>query len=116
TTILTAIDSMTKPSDLARPGHVFPLRARKGGVLVRPGQTEASVDMSRMAGLTPAGVICEIMNDDGTMSCMPELENFARLHNMKIISVADLIRYRMQNEVLVRSTAQARIPTIYGEF
>lgn len=116
TTILTAIDAQTKPSDLARPGHVFPLRARKGGVLVRPGQTEASVDIARMAGLTAAGVICEIMNDDGTMARLPELEQFARQHNMKIISVADLIRYRMQNEVLVKRTAQARVPTAYGDF
>ncbi|MEW6731557.1 MAG: 3,4-dihydroxy-2-butanone-4-phosphate synthase [Acidobacteriota bacterium] len=116
TTILTAIDTQTKPSDLARPGHVFPLRARGGGVLVRPGQTEASVDITRIAGLTPAGVICEIMNDDGTMARLPELEIFARRHDLKIISVADLIRYRMQNEVLVRRTAQAHISTIYGEF
>jgi 3,4-dihydroxy 2-butanone 4-phosphate synthase / GTP cyclohydrolase II len=116
TTILTAIDPKMKSADLTRPGHVFPLRARKGGVLVRPGQTEASVDIARRAGLTPAGVICEIMDDDGTMARLPQLEVFARQHNLKIISVADLIRYRMQNEVLVRRTAQARVPTIYGEF
>jgi 3,4-dihydroxy 2-butanone 4-phosphate synthase/GTP cyclohydrolase II len=116
TTILTAIDAKTRPIDLARPGHVFPLRARKGGTLVRPGQTEASVDIARMAGLTPAGVICEIMNDDGTMARLPQLELFARHHGLKVISVADLIRYRMRTEVLVRRTASARVPTIYGEF
>src|SRR3954466_4222970 len=101
-TILTAIDPKTKPQDLARPGHIFPLRARNGGVLVRPGQTEASVDMSRIAGLQPAGVICEIMNDDGTMARMPQLEEFAARHDLKIISVAQLVRYRMQREILVR--------------
>src|SRR3954454_9840387 len=90
TTILTAVDPATRPQDLARPGHIFPLRARKGGVLVRPGQTEASVDMSRIAGLQPAGVICEIMNDDGTMARMPQLEEFAAAHDMKMIRVADL--------------------------
>src|ERR671914_3104317 len=93
TTILTAVDSRTKPQDLARPGHVFPLRARKGGVLVRTGQTEAIVDLARIAGLYPAGVICEIMNPDGTMARMPELRKFAKKHNLKIISVADLVRY-----------------------
>lgn len=116
TTILTAIDSRTKPRDLARPGHTFPLRAQSGGVLIRPGQTEASVDVARLAGMMPAGVICEIMNDDGTMSRLPQLEIFAKRHNLKIISVADLIRYRMQNEVLVRRTASAILPTIYGKF
>lgn len=115
-TILTAINPKSTPADLVRPGHVFPLRARKGGVLVRPGQTEASVDIARLAGLTPAGVICEIMNDDGTMARLPQLEIFAREHGLKIISVADLIRYRMQNELLVKRTASAKIPTIYGEF
>ncbi len=115
-TVLTAINPKSRPADLARPGHVFPLRARKGGVLVRPGQTEASVDLARLAGLTPAGVICEIMNDDGTMARLPQLEVFAKEHGLKIISVADLIRYRMQNELLVTKTASARIPTIYGEF
>ncbi|MCS6884103.1 MAG: 3,4-dihydroxy-2-butanone-4-phosphate synthase [Acidobacteriota bacterium] len=115
-TILTAINPATRPNDLARPGHVFPLRARRGGVLVRPGQTEASVDIARLAGLTPAGVICEIMNDDGTMARLPQLEAFARLHGMKIISVADLIRYRMQNELLVTKTATALVPTPFGVF
>ncbi|HEX2640272.1 MAG TPA: 3,4-dihydroxy-2-butanone-4-phosphate synthase, partial [Pyrinomonadaceae bacterium] len=99
-TILTAVDSRTRPTDLARPGHVFPLRAKKGGVLVRVGQTEASVDIARIAGLTPAAVICEIMNDDGTMARMPELEVFAEKHGLKIISVADLVRYRIQKETL----------------
>jgi 3,4-dihydroxy 2-butanone 4-phosphate synthase/GTP cyclohydrolase II len=116
TTILTAVDPKTKPSDLARPGHIFPLRARKGGVLVRPGQTEASVDMARIAGLYPAGVICEIMNPDGTMARLPELREFARLHELKIISVADLVRYRMRKETLVRRAAEAEIKTVYGRF
>jgi 3,4-dihydroxy 2-butanone 4-phosphate synthase/GTP cyclohydrolase II len=116
TTILTAVDPKTKPSDLARPGHIFPLRARKGGVLVRPGQTEASVDMARIAGLYPAGVICEIMNPDGTMARLPELREFARLHGLKIISVADLVRYRMRKETLVRRAAGAEIKTVYGLF
>lgn len=116
TTILTAIDSKTKPSDLARPGHTFPLRAQRGGVLIRPGQTEASVDVARLAGLMPAGVICEIMNDDGTMSRLAQLEIFAKRHGLKIISVADLIRYRMQTEVFVHRTASAILPTIYGKF
>src|SRR5881275_1432960 len=101
-TILAAIDPKTKPQDLARPGHVFPLRARNGGVLVRAGQTEASVDLARIAGLYPAGVICEIMNPDGTMARLPELEEFAREHDLKIISVADLVRYRIRKETLVR--------------
>ena len=116
TTILTAVHPGTKPSDLARPGHIFPLRARKGGVLVRPGQTEASVDMARIAGLYPAGVICEIMNADGTMARMPELREFAREHDLKIISVADLVRYRMQKETLVRRAAEAEIATVFGRF
>jgi 3,4-dihydroxy 2-butanone 4-phosphate synthase/GTP cyclohydrolase II len=116
TTILTAVDAKTKPSDLARPGHIFPLRARQGGVLVRPGQTEASVDMARIAGLYPAGVICEIMNPDGTMARLPELREFARTHDLKIISVADLVRYRMQKETLVRRAAEAEIKTVYGRF
>jgi len=116
TTILTAVDPKTKPSDLARPGHIFPLRARKGGVLVRPGQTEASVDLARIAGLYPAGVICEIMNADGTMARLPELREFAREHDLKIISVAALVRYRMQKETLVRRAAQAEIKTVYGQF
>lgn len=116
TTILTAVDPKTRPQDLARPGHVFPLRARKGGVLVRPGQTEASVDIARIAGLYPAGVICEIMNEDGTMARLPELEKFARLHHLKIISVADLVRYRIRKEVLVRRAAETELPTVYGRF
>jgi 3,4-dihydroxy 2-butanone 4-phosphate synthase/GTP cyclohydrolase II len=116
TTILTAIDPKTKPRDLARPGHVFPLRSRRGGVLVRPGQTEASVDLARIAGLTPAGVICEVMNDDGTMARLPQLREFAARHDLKIISVADLIAYRMQTEVLVRRVAEADVPTPYGIF
>jgi 3,4-dihydroxy 2-butanone 4-phosphate synthase/GTP cyclohydrolase II len=116
TTILTAVDEKTKPSDLARPGHIFPLRARRGGVLVRPGQTEASVDLARIAGLTPAAAICEVMNDDGTMARLPELRVFAERHGLKIISVADLISYRMQTEVLVRRVAEADVPTVYGTF
>ena len=116
TTILTAVDPQTRPQDLARPGHIFPLRARKGGVLVRPGQTEASVDIARIAGLYPAGVICEIMNPDGTMARLPELRKFARRHKLKIISVADLVRYRMRKEVLVRRAAETEMQTVYGRF
>ncbi len=116
TTILTAVDPRTKPADLARPGHIFPLRAREGGVLVRPGQTEASVDLARLAGLTPAGVICEIMREDGNMARLPDLEIFAETHGLKIISVADLIKYRMQKEICVRRVAEATVPTIYGDF
>lgn len=116
TTVLTAVDPKTRPQDLARPGHVFPLRARKGGVLVRPGQTEASVDLARIAGLYPAGVICEIMNPDGTMARMPELEAFAAKHDLKIISVAELVRYRIRKEVLVRRVAETEMPTVYGRF
>src|SRR5579871_4466856 len=97
-TILVAIDPATRPSDLARPGHVFPLRARKGGVLVRAGQTEAAVDLARMAGMVPAGVICEIMRDDGTMARIPHLIEFCTTHDMKMLTVAELIRYRMQHE------------------
>jgi 3,4-dihydroxy 2-butanone 4-phosphate synthase/GTP cyclohydrolase II len=116
TTILTAVDPKTRPQDLARPGHVFPLRARSGGVLVRPGQTEASVDIARIAGLYPAGVICEIMNPDGTMARMPELTEFARLHDLEIISVADLVRYRIRKETLVRRAAETVLQTVYGRF
>src|ERR687891_1861313 len=116
TTILTAVDPKTRPQDLARPGHVFPLRARTGGVLVRPGQTEASVDMARIAGLYPAGVICEIMNEDGTMSRMPQLEAFAAQHNLKMISVAELVRYRIRKETLVRPVVETDLPTVYGRF
>ena len=115
-TILTAVDPASKPSDLARPGHVFPLRAKRGGVLVRVGQTEASVDIARSAGLHPAAVICEIMNDDGTMARMPELEVFAEKHSMKIISVADLVRYRVQKETLVRRVVETEMPTDHGLF
>ena len=116
TTILTAVDPKTRPQDLARPGHVFPLRARKGGVLVRPGQTEASVDLARIAGLYPAGVICEIMNPDGTMARLPELREFAAAHGLKIISVADLVRYRVRRETLVRRAVETDVPTVYGRF
>jgi 3,4-dihydroxy 2-butanone 4-phosphate synthase / GTP cyclohydrolase II len=116
TTILTAVNPESRAADLVRPGHVFPLRARKGGVLMRPGQTEASVDLARIAGLTPAAVICEIMNEDGTMSRLPQLVEFARKHRLRIISVADLIRYRIQNEILVHSIAEAMVPTIHGAF
>jgi 3,4-dihydroxy 2-butanone 4-phosphate synthase/GTP cyclohydrolase II len=115
-TILTAIDAGTHPSDLARPGHVFPLRARHGGVLVRAGQTEASVDLARIAGLTPAGVICEIMNDDGTMARVPQLAEFCRIHGLKLLTVAEVIRYRMRNERYVRRVAEAALPTRYGKF
>jgi 3,4-dihydroxy 2-butanone 4-phosphate synthase / GTP cyclohydrolase II len=116
TTILTAVDPKTRPQDLARPGHVFPLRAKKGGVLVRPGQTEASVDLARIAGLYPAGVICEIMNEDGTMARLPQLEEFAARHNLKMITVADLVRYRMRKEILVRRAVETDLPTVYGLF
>jgi 3,4-dihydroxy 2-butanone 4-phosphate synthase/GTP cyclohydrolase II len=115
-TILTAVDPASKPSDLARPGHVFPLRAKRGGVLVRAGQTEASVDIARFARLQPAAVICEIMNDDGTMARMPELETFAAKHKLKIVSVADLVRYRIERETLVRRVVECDLPTRYGEF
>jgi len=114
TTILTAISDDCKPEDLARPGHVFPLQAKGGGVLVRTGQTEGSVDLARLAGLKPFAVICEIMNDDGTMARMPDLDVFARRHGLKIITIADLIKYRLQNESLVRRAAVTILPTIYG--
>src|SRR3981189_2137473 len=109
-TILTAIDPKTRPQDLARPGHIFPLRARNGGVLVRAGQTEASVDLARIAGLNPSGVICEIMNEDGTMSRVPQLVEFCREHGLKMLTVADLIRYRMQHERYVRRGGGAGVP------
>ncbi|MBZ5643553.1 MAG: 3,4-dihydroxy-2-butanone-4-phosphate synthase [Acidobacteriia bacterium] len=115
-TILAAIDPATRPTDLARPGHVFPLRARNGGVLVRAGQTEASVDLARIAGMTPAGVICEIMNDDGTMARVPQLIEFCRTHGLKLLTVAELIRYRMRHERYVRRVAEAALPTRYGNF
>jgi 3,4-dihydroxy 2-butanone 4-phosphate synthase/GTP cyclohydrolase II len=115
-TVLAAIDPRTRPSDLARPGHMFPLRARTGGVLVRAGQTEAAVDLARIAGLYPAGVICEIMNEDGTMARVPELTKFARRHKLLMITVADLIQYRMRTEALVRRIAAAELPTVNGDF
>jgi 3,4-dihydroxy 2-butanone 4-phosphate synthase/GTP cyclohydrolase II len=115
-TILKTIAEGTKPSDLAKPGHVFPLRGRKGGVLVRSGQTEGSIDLAKMAGLKPAGVICEIMNEDGTMSRMPDLEKFAKEHGLLIVSVADLISYRLQSETLVKKISEAAMPTEFGEF
>jgi 3,4-dihydroxy 2-butanone 4-phosphate synthase/GTP cyclohydrolase II len=114
TTVLTAIADDATAEDLARPGHIFPLEAKKGGVLVRTGQTEGSVDLARLAGLKPAGVICEVMNDDGTMARMPDLEVFAKKHNVKIVTIADLIRYRLQNESLVRRAAVTTLPTVYG--
>jgi 3,4-dihydroxy 2-butanone 4-phosphate synthase/GTP cyclohydrolase II len=115
-TILQAIDPDCRSVDLARPGHMFPLRAREGGVLVRAGQTEASVDLARLAGLTPAGVICEIMNDDGTMARVPQLVEFCIRHGLKMISVADLIRYRMKNEKFIRRAATGVIETEFGAF
>jgi 3,4-dihydroxy 2-butanone 4-phosphate synthase / GTP cyclohydrolase II len=115
-TVLAAIDPRTRPSDLARPGHMFPLRARPGGVLVRAGQTEAAVDLARIAGLYPAGVICEIMNDDGNMARVPELTTYARRHKLLMITVADLIQYRMRTEALVHRVASAALPTEHGDF
>jgi len=115
-TIRVAIDPASTAYDLARPGHVFPLRARKGGVLVRAGQTEASVDLARMAGLVTAGVICEIMNDDGTMARVPDLLKFCEQHGMKMVTVADLIRYRLQNERYIHRVAESLLPTAHGEF
>jgi 3,4-dihydroxy 2-butanone 4-phosphate synthase/GTP cyclohydrolase II len=115
-TILVAIDPTTRPSDLARPGHVFPLRARKGGVLVRAGQTEASVDLTRMAGLVPAGIICEIMKEDGTMARVPDLIEFCKTHAMKMLTVAEVIRYRMQHERYVHRVGEALVDTRSGEF
>src|SRR6202789_3822070 len=115
-TLQVAISPNSSAHDLARPGHVFPLRARKGGVLVRAGQTEASVDLARMAGLVPAGVICEIMNEDGTMARVPDLIEFCKTHDMKMLTVAELIRYRLQNERYVHRVGEALIGTRYGEF
>ena len=115
-TIKVAIDSASRPLDLARPGHVFPLRARKGGVLVRAGQTEASVDLGRLAGMVPAGIICEIMKDDGTMARVPDLIEFCRVHNMQMLTVAELIRYRMQHERYVHRVGEAMVETKRGEF
>ncbi|MFZ3276470.1 MAG: 3,4-dihydroxy-2-butanone-4-phosphate synthase [Candidatus Sulfotelmatobacter sp.] len=115
-TIQVAIDPATQAADLARPGHVFPLRARKGGVLVRAGQTEASVDLARLAGLIPAGIICEIMKDDGTMARVPDLIEFCHQHNMKMLTVAELIRYRMAHERYVHRVGEALVDTRFGEF
>jgi 3,4-dihydroxy 2-butanone 4-phosphate synthase / GTP cyclohydrolase II len=115
-TVKVAIDPLTRPADLTRPGHMFPLRARDGGVLKRAGQTEAAVDLARLAGLYPAGVICEIMNEDGTMARISNLVEFSRLHGIRMISVADLISYRMRHERLVHRVAQPTLPTIYGDF
>jgi 3,4-dihydroxy 2-butanone 4-phosphate synthase/GTP cyclohydrolase II len=115
-TIQVAIDPTTKASDLARPGHVFPLRARKGGVLVRAGQTEASVDLARLAGLIPAGIICEVMKDDGTMARVPDLIEFCMQHNLKMLTVAELIRYRMAHERYVHRVGEALVDTLFGEF
>ncbi|MGA3281772.1 MAG: bifunctional 3,4-dihydroxy-2-butanone-4-phosphate synthase/GTP cyclohydrolase II [Smithella sp.] len=114
TTIQAAVNPLAKPEDLVSPGHIFPIRAKRGGVLVRTGQTEGSVDLCRIAGLTPAGVICEVMKDDGTMARMPDLEVFAREHKLKIVTIADLIDYRMQNESLIKRMAEATIPTSFG--
>ena len=116
TTVRAIIDPATKPGDLARPGHVFPIRAQPGGVLKRAGQTEGSVDLARLAGLMPAGVICEIMNDDGTMARVPELKAFARRHALKIVTIKDLIEYRMKRESFVRRLAEAELATRYGDF
>src|SRR5688500_5665749 len=116
TTVLCAVDQKTRPQDLARPGHIFPLRAKNGGVLVRAGQTEASVDIARIAGLSPAAVICEVMNEDGTMARLPQLEAFAAQHNLKMITVADLVRYRIRKEMLVRRVVETDLPTVYGRF
>lgn len=113
-TIVTAVADGASNKDLVSPGHVFPLRARKGGVLVRLGQTEGSVDLARLAGMKPAGVICEIMNEDGTMARMPELKIFAKKHNIKICTIADLVAYRLKNERLVRTVAEARLPSVFG--
>ena len=115
-TVQALVDPKTRASDLARPGHMFPLRSQKGGVLKRAGQTEAAVDLARLAGLYPAGVICEVMNEDGTMARVPDLEKFSKLHGVRMITIADLIKYRMQNERLVRRVAQPLLPTERGDF
>src|SRR5207244_10759083 len=116
TTVRTLIDSATYAVDLARPGHIFPLRYREGGVLKRAGHTEAAVDLARLAGRYPAGVLSEIVNDDGTMQRLPDLERFAAEHGLVLLTIADLIRYRRHREKLVRRVSQARIPTQYGDF
>jgi 3,4-dihydroxy 2-butanone 4-phosphate synthase/GTP cyclohydrolase II len=115
-TILAAIDPKTRSSDLTRPGHIFPLQARDGGVLERAGQTEAAIDLTRLAGLIPAGVICEIMNEDGTMARMPQLKKFSEIHDISILTIADLIKYRMKHERLVKKVEEAALPTKYGDF
>ncbi|MDI6894872.1 MAG: bifunctional 3,4-dihydroxy-2-butanone-4-phosphate synthase/GTP cyclohydrolase II [Bacillota bacterium] len=115
-TVKAVIDPATRPEDLVRPGHIFPLRAKEGGVLRRPGHTEAAVDLARMAGLYPAGVICEIMNEDGTMARLPQLAEFAREHGLKIITIEEVIKYRMRTDRLVRRIASAVLPTRYGDF
>ena len=115
-TIQVAVDEQSGPNDLARPGHIFPLRAKNGGVMVRTGQTEGSVDLMKLAGLKPAGVICEIMNDDGSMARRPQLEVFSERHDLKIISIADLIAYRLREESMITVCAETQIPTSYGEF
>jgi len=115
-TVLTAINPATRPSDLSRPGHVFPLRAKNAGVLARAGQTEAAVDLARLAGLHPSGVICEIMNKDGTMARVPQLSRFARRHDIPLVAIADLIAYRMRTESVVKRVASTKLPTEYGEF
>ena len=116
TTVHVAIDPKSKPTDLARPGHIFPLKAQKGGVLRRAGQTEGSVDLARLAGLNPSAVICEIMNEDGTMARVPELTKFAKMHRLKMVTVKALIEYRMRRETFVKRMASARMPTTFGEF
>lgn len=115
-TVQVAVDPKTKPPDLSRPGHIFPLQAKEGGVLARAGQTEAAVDLARLAGLTPAGVICEIMNEDGTMARMPQLEEISREHDIPILTIADLINFRMKTECLVKKIEEAELPTQYGSF
>ena len=115
-TIRTAVDAQSTAADLARPGHIFPLRARKGGVLVRAGQTEASVDLARLAGLNPSGVLCEIMKDDGTMARVPDLIPFCKEHGLRILTVAELIRYRLRHERYIVRAGESRIQTRYGEF
>jgi 3,4-dihydroxy 2-butanone 4-phosphate synthase/GTP cyclohydrolase II len=116
TTIRTAIDPKSKPPDLARPGHIFPLKAQKGGVLKRAGQTEGSVDLAKLAGLYPAGALCEIMNEDGTMARVPELTEFAKRHRLKLVTIKALIEYRLQRETFIKRVASAKLPTIFGEF
>lgn len=115
-TVLAAIHPNTQPADLARPGHIFPLQAKPGGVLKRAGQTEAAIDITRLGGLYPAGVICEVMNEDGTMARMPQLEAFSETHGIPILTIADLIKYRMKNEMLIEKTEEADLPTRYGNF